>query len=139
MRSFKHRQRGATALIVVLASSLVIGTIVLSSGALLTPTLKGLRQSHNSDRALAIAEAGVALARAELAHDPAWLGCDGLTFADATVTVVVDRQENGVNVVSKGTLMHERLRHPGVSRRVTVRLRLDPDRRLPVVVAWKER
>jgi Tfp pilus assembly protein PilX len=139
MRSLDHRQRGATALIVVLASSLLIGTFVMSSGALLTPTLKGLRQSHNSDRALAIAEAGVALARAELAHDPSWSGCEALTFADATLTVVIDRREDAVLVLSRGTLTHKRLPQPGVTRRVTARLRLDSSRRLPVVVAWKDR
>jgi hypothetical protein len=123
---------------VVLVGSFVVGTLVLASASRLAPAEREVRRTRSSDEALALAEAGVTLARGELARDPAYAGCKDVPLGAGRFSVELAREGDAVTVTSRGTLdPSTRTRHP-VTRVVEARLSLAAPGS-PLVLSWKER
>lgn len=137
--SIENSRRGEVALMVVLVTSLVVGTFVVAAGARLIPARAELVRTRASDQAFALAEAGVALARAQLTRDPAYAGCSGLKLGRGTIDVEIELEDGAFVVRSKG-VVKPRLARPGVrvTRRVEATLRAAEGGAL-AIVTWRER
>lgn len=139
------RQRGSVSLLIVVALSLVAGSILLGSGSDVAPLRRETRRLHYADAALALAEAGVEVARSELARGGGFKGLKSVPLGRGHVSVVQvipKRTEvpGEVVLLSSGRVAGPPRLGPGgtITRRIRVVLRLRAKGQPPTVVDWKE-
>lgn len=140
------RRRGSVFLFAVLAILLVTGAVVLASGARTGPLLREARYRRATDRALALAEAGVLSARGALAEEGVAAGdleVEGAPLGDGWVDVALAPAEApGEYVVTARGHVVDPLgsgRDERLTRRVRARLRVVEPGALPAVVSWEAR
>lgn len=118
-------QRGAIAHMVVIAAAISIAGVVFAAEANVSGFAREERRLVSSDEAFALAESGVALARAQLERDGHWAGLDREPLGRGEISVVVEPLADGdFAVVATGRVVASVLGgRPGpISRRVRVQL-----------------
>jgi len=112
-----------SSLVVVLVFLLLLQGVLIATASTTQPLLQEAWRTDASDQAAALAEAGVAYARAGLARDPAFRGADRVQLDAGAFDVSVAPGEGGRRVVrSAGQVVALR---PAAARGAAIRRRLE--------------
>jgi hypothetical protein len=138
IRTVRRREAGGTAHAFVLAFTVVAGAVVLGSEATVGAFHRSVVATGPSDQAFALAEAGLALAKAELARDASFAGRGETPLGPGRFSVAVERAGDRATITATGTTPAPLSAGPGgkAIRRIRAVLRLGGG--APTVLSWKE-